>query len=199
MKASEFESRHPTAVHQIIVGAAFAMYFLQRDDIVWRFVKTSKAPVHFERSLFAVATLLVGTAAFLCTRHAHASQSLRPNPKNVEEDRRRGYGEILYAIGLGSLAPLAGFVILVGGEALRILRLMAPQPAEPFPIGAVSQPGRKDFAPGFAKWGMFATLIVFTITLSDRIAEVLASIVFTAAIALNLFPTVIYQNKQRSS
>jgi hypothetical protein len=38
--------------------------------------------------------------------------------------RRTYLGDLCYAIGLGSLAPLAGFVILVTEEALRVFRLM---------------------------------------------------------------------------
>jgi hypothetical protein len=35
----------------------------------------------------------------------------------------RYFGDILYAIGLASLAPPLGFIILVAGEALRVFRL----------------------------------------------------------------------------
>lgn len=183
MRVTEFETRHAVTIHQVIVAAAFGTYLLERDDVVWRLVKNSTAPVHFERWLFAVATLLVGAAALVCTRFG---SRLQPRGRNAEaaggEDRRRGFGELLYAIGLGSLAPLAGFLILVGGEALRISRLVlaAPAAARPGELTA-----HRKFAPEFAKWGMFAAMAVFTVTLSDRLAEVLAGIVFTFAIAFN--------------
>lgn len=194
MKVSAFESRHAVTIHQAIVAAAFGMYFLQRDDVVWQFVKNSEAPVQFERSLFALATLLVGVAAFVCTKYGRDLQFIGRNPATMGgEQRSRGYGELLYAIGLGSLAPLAGFVILVGGEALHIFRLMAPRPVEPLPVVASSHADLQNFAPEFAKWGMFATMTVFTITLNDRVAEVLATIVFVSAITLNLLPIVRYR------
>lgn len=194
MKISDFEVRHPATIHQAIVAAAFATCFFERDDVVWQFVKHSKAPVLFERSLFAVATLLVGAAAVVCTRYRQESQPSSPNRESTaREPRRRGSGELLYAIGLGSLAPLTGFVILVGGEALRIFRLLAPRPGRPGRTQAGDRTDRRKFAPEFAMWGMFATMIVFTITLNDRIAEVLAAIVFTFAIALNLFSSVRFQ------
>lgn len=115
MKATDFEYHHQTPVHQLIVGAAFLTYLLQPDDIVWWFVKDRPAPHALERTLFILAALLIGTGAVICTQ-ARILQ---------RENRRRYYlGEFLYAIGLGSLAPIAGFVVLVVGEGARILRLL---------------------------------------------------------------------------
>ena len=44
MKATDFECRHQTLVHQLIVGAAFLTYLIDREDVVWRFVKDSATP-----------------------------------------------------------------------------------------------------------------------------------------------------------
>ena len=52
MQATEFEYRHQALVHQFIVGAAFLTYFVDRDDIIWRFVKDSAALHRLERSFF---------------------------------------------------------------------------------------------------------------------------------------------------
>jgi hypothetical protein len=52
MKATAFEYRHQTLVHQFIVAADFLAYSVDREDIVWRFVKASSAPRGFERFFF---------------------------------------------------------------------------------------------------------------------------------------------------
>ena len=49
MKATDFEYRHQTLVHQLIVGAAFLTYLIDRDDIVWRLVKRNTSQ---SRTLF---------------------------------------------------------------------------------------------------------------------------------------------------
>lgn len=194
MKISDFVTRHPTTIHQLIVAAAFATYFIRRDDVVWQFVRDSNSPVHLERILFAIATLLVGVAAVVCTFAGRKSQSCSQSPRSfTREERSHGWGELLYAIGLGSLAPLAGFVILVGCEAMRIFLFVPAIAAGPKTVGLTV---RRGIAPEFAKWGMLATMTVFTITLSDRIAEVLAAIVFTFAIAFNLLPTLGFRKSE---
>lgn len=164
MRATDFESRHQTALHQLIVLAAFLTYVADPDDIVWRFIKSSTGDVRLlERAIFAVATALFGIAAYLCTRSRTQTKSSSP--------RQRYIGEFLYAIALGSLAPLAGFLILGAGEAIRLLRL-ALRKDEIAPREPVAWP--QAFRLESVKWGLFLTMIVFTITLIDRVAEVLA-------------------------
>jgi hypothetical protein len=126
MKATDFEYRHQTLVHQIIVAAAFLTYLVDREDIVWRFVKDSSAPRGFERFFFIVATVFILVGAAICTwahvcrrpPSAIGAESYRPLP------RSRYFGDLLYAIGLASLFPLWGFIILVAGETLRVFRLI---------------------------------------------------------------------------
>ena len=125
MKAIGFERRHPMLLHQLIVGAGFLTYLFTRDDVVWRFVKDTSAPHALERLAFVVATLLIAVAAGMCTwAQANAAPNRAPGSVATSHFHSQRYlGELLYAIGLGSLAPLSGFIILVGGEALRIFRL----------------------------------------------------------------------------
>ena len=68
MKATDFEYRHQTLVHQFIVGAAFLTYLIDREDVVWRFVKDSATPHRLERFIFIIATLLIELGARICTR-----------------------------------------------------------------------------------------------------------------------------------
>ena len=203
MKATDFEYRHQTLVHQFIVAAAFLTYLIDRDDIVWRFVKDAAVPRELERSLFAVAILLIAVGAGICTwaRASRGPDSATGGGPYHYLRHPRHLGELLYAIGLGSLAPLSGFVILVVGEALRLFRLIRreddgatslqqhPSPISPSLSRArVKEPdprwGRA-FRKEAAKWGILLTMIVFLITLKDRLAEILAAASFLAGLLFN--------------
>jgi hypothetical protein len=203
MKATDFEYRHQTLVHQLIVAAAFLTYLIQRDDVVWRFVKDSTAPRELERFLFALATLFIAFGAGVSTwarayRRSESRETVGPyrylrHPRHL--------GDLFYAIGLGSLAPALGFIILVAGEGIRILRfirreddpawnflqhpLPALQPLAP-PIAKELDPiWRKAFRQEAVKWGLCLTMIVFVITLKDRLAEVLACASFLIGLVFN--------------
>lgn len=173
MQATDFEYHHQTFVHQLIVGAAFLTYLLERDDVVWRFVKDTAAPHHLERLAFIVATLFIAAGAAICTR-ARAYGRSRP----------RYLGDVCYSIGLASLAPLAGFVILVAGETLRVMRLRrrvgGHNPAED-----LHPTWSKALRLEAVKWGLLLTMVVFVITLVDRHAEILAAASFLVGAFLN--------------
>jgi hypothetical protein len=202
MKASDFESRHQTLVHQFVVAAGFLTYLLDRDDIVWRLVKSSTAPRELERTLFTIATLAIAAGAGICTwaracRETESTAGVGPNRYLWQP---LFLGELFYAVGLASLAPLSGFIILVGGETLRVFRLIvrANDPAkglkqqlhEPAlagrPLETKSNGNwQKAFRKEAAKWGIFLTMIVFVVTLVDRLAEYLAAASFLFGLLLN--------------
>jgi hypothetical protein len=114
---------------------------------------------------------------------------------------RRFLGEFLYSMGLGSHGPLSGFVILVGGEALRLFRRIRrvgdhgqhfqPHPSTtPIPLAsAVAKEMNSRWGKAFqqegAKWGIFLTMIIFVITVKDRLAEILATTSFLVGLLLN--------------
>ena len=176
LKATDFEVRYRTLLHQLLVLAAFMTYLFDRDDIVWRFIKDSSADVRtLERAIFAVATILFGIAAWICTR-------ARVQPADRSTDCSGHLGEFLYAVALGSLAPLAGFVILMAGEAVRLLRLvMQPDVLERVDAAAWPEALRREAV----KWGLFFTMIVLTVTLVDRVAEILAGATVVIWVTLN--------------
>src|SRR5260370_8804851 len=117
IRATQFEYRHPILVPQLIVAAAFGTYCIQRDDIVWQLIKnTGEHTVFLERILFAIATLMVGAAAILCTGFGGVRQSLpgHPDLMTSENRRRAPYGcEILYDLSFGSLLPPYMVIIFV--------------------------------------------------------------------------------------
>lgn len=182
MKATGFEYRHQTLAHQLVVLAAFLTYLINPDDIVWRFVRDTCAPRLWERTLFIVATILIAAGAALTT-WARAVPTAKPMlPRSPI--RPCYLGELFYAIGLGSLLPLPGFIILVAGESLRIFRLIRrennqtpPQPASTW---------RRAFRKEAVKWGILLSMIAFVITLKDRVADVLVASSFLIGLLLSL-------------
>lgn len=166
MRATDFEVRHRILLHRLVILAAFLTYLIDRDDIVWRFIKDASDVRTMERIIFAIATLLFGVAAWMCTRNRVAGRSAYA-------------AEFVYAIALGSLAPLAGFVILVMGEAVRLSRLALREAA------SVPETWAQALRAEAVKWGLFLTMIAFTITLRDRVGEVLVGVSVLFSILLN--------------
>jgi len=192
MKATDFEYRHQTLIHQFIVAAAFLIYLVQRDDIVWRFVKDSTQPRELERSLFAIATLFIAAGAAICisARAYHTAEGVAAVGPYRYLRHPRHIGDLVYAIGLGSLAPLWGFVILVAGEGLRVFRVIRREDdhsqslSTPPPLARDPAWG-KAFRQEAIKCGIFLTMIVFLFTLNDRIAEILLGTSFLIGLLAN--------------
>jgi len=172
-----FATRHQFWLRQLIIAIAFTTYFFDRDDIVWRFIKNNPSRRTQEHLVFLAATLLIGVGATLCTwtRANHRS----PRTKNA--------GELLFAIGLASLAPLPGFILLVTGELI-LNYILAQQEVPNFqsPAAQRSPDWTAALRHEAAKWGMFLTMIAFSITLKDRLAEILAALSVLTWVICNL-------------
>jgi hypothetical protein len=216
MKATDFELRHQTLLHMLVVGLAFASYAIAPDDIVWRIAKYSSHPHFLERSLFSFATLLIGAAAAICTwARAYLEPHFTGSLSLIADDGPYCYlryvrhlGTLLYAVGLGSLAPIPGFIILVAGDVLLVYRLIrrtdeleqtatSPEvrPRLPrllpslrpwFPAKGLFPNWKKAFRQESAKWGLFVTMIIFTILLVDRVADYLVVASLLLGLLLNL-------------
>ena len=103
VRATKFEERHAMLLHQFVVAVAFLTYLWDRDDVVWRFIKDNAANRVLEHALFAVATLLVGGAAIICTRarvYPDAPIGNRQSGSSHSACNWRYLGDFLYAIGL---------------------------------------------------------------------------------------------------
>ena len=190
MKATDFEYRHQTLVHQLIVGAGFLTYLIQRDDVVWLYIRDSARPQLLERLIFATATLFVALGVARCIRE-------RAYPGPDRHLRHQRYlGELVYAIGLGSLAPVSGFAVLVTGEALRIFRLSRLENGHAQDFHAGSGPAwTRAFRQEAAKCGVLITMIVFVVTLKDRVAEILIGASFLIGLLAN---APIFSSSRRS-
>ena len=193
MKATEFEFRHQPLLRFLVVGTAFLTYLFDPVDVVWRIVEHRPDARLLERLYFAFATALIGAGAALCTA-AVASAPITPeNSGRRPRIRPSGHiGSVLFAVGVASLAPFPGAVILLLGESLLALRLILlersfghdrdPRPASPPSwLRAMREES--------AKWGIFLMMIVFTWLLIDRVAELLAvaSLVVWAALNFRSF------------
>ncbi len=216
MKATDFEYRHQLLLHELIVGAALLTYLVDREDIVWRYIKSSDHAILLEHWLFAITTLLFGISACLCTI-ARAYPSTEDTSGSIQAVNRelpgsfnqlRLFGDFLYALALASLLPPSGFFILILCEAIRLVRLSRREgvlarsetaeikrpfiasastlSAQTTPTGRPQLEWGKAFRREALKWGLFLTMIVFTLTLKDRIAEVLIGASVVLWILLNL-------------
>ena len=190
MQATEFEVRHQTLLRHLLVGAALATYLADPDDVVWRFIKSSPERRPLEHLIFLLAALFVGAGAWLCTRYGAFSgdqRSFATEPgAQFRFQRSKHAGELLYAIGLATLFPLAGAVVLAAGESFRALRLSFRELVEPKSTEPSTAPWPIAIRRESAKWGLALTMLVFSITLIDRVAEGLAAASVIAWALLNL-------------
>ena len=178
MKATGFEYRHQTLTHQFVVLVAFLTYLIDPDDIVWRFVRDTSAPHLWERAIFILATILIAAGAALSTWARTV-----PVTRIASQIRPCYLGELLYAVGLGSLLPLPGFVILIAGESLRIFRLIRREQDQSHPPPVIGW--GKAFRKEAVKWAIFLSMIAFVITLKDRVADLLIASSFLIGLLLN--------------
>jgi hypothetical protein len=190
MRATDFEYRHQTLLHLLVVGCAFLMYIIQRDDVVWFAVKHHVSYRAFlERLVFGAGALIILVSAILQTwafalhfgsgaETSAVAYRYRKIPSAVY------FGRLLFTVGLGQLAPVCGTVVLLTGESILVLRLLRRN-SENIVADFISS--RKHFSnQGFglnwkeafrkqaSQWGLAVTMIVFTVTLQDRVAEMLA-------------------------
>lgn len=195
VRATKFEERHAMLLHQFVVAVAFLTYLWDRNDVVWRFIKDNAANRVLEHALFAIATLLVGGAAIISTRaRVYTDAPIGDRQSGSSHSARNWWylGDFLYAIGLASLLPLAGFVILVVGEAIRILRLVRNKDelsSAGVRLVETKSRWREASRREALKWGIFLAMVAFTITLSDRVADVLIGTAWLVGLLLLKTPS----------
>ena len=195
LAATGFERRHQMLIHLLIVGAAWSTYIIEKDDVVWRFVKDRGAATRpLEHLSFLAATLLIGLGAYICTKADFRLISWRTTTQSGDKVRDRSsswwkdvlllhyFGEAVYALGFAWLMPLAGFIILILGELIRLGRLSLSHQVSPKNSRHLLVVGGANWAAAirleFLKWGIFVSMAVFTITLIDRHADVLIAASF---------------------
>jgi hypothetical protein len=183
-KATGFEHRHQTLLHLLLVGMALAAYFLDPNDIVWAVVRRHTNREFVEQATFAVGTLMLLVCAVLET---WANARANPNGPYRYLPYPLLLARLLFALVLGLLVPLAGTILLMGGEALLVSRLIVrDRGGQPrLPVQGRDADWGEALRWTAAKWGLVASMIVFPWTLQDRIAEIGAGASFLLWLALN--------------
>lgn len=208
MRATEFEYRHQTLLHLLVVGLAFLTYAFQPDDIVWALVKHHTIyRTLLERIVFGIGALQILCSAGLQTwANAYRLTAVNADPLLASGGVDRGLenliyvGRLLFALGIGLLAPISGTVILLAGEVALVVRLFLRNhdgatlegrsnqfvvPMRFLSAQGISARWKDALRKEASKWGLAVTMIVFTLTLRDRLAEVLAGASLLLWFALN--------------
>jgi protein-S-isoprenylcysteine O-methyltransferase Ste14 len=211
MRATEFEFRYRSLLNLIQFWIAFQLYSVDHVNAVWGLVRWSNSRssviIH---AVFGFGALLVGVAAATRTWAAaylrsdvvhdpalHTEKLVADGP--FRHVRNPLYlGTFLLCVGLGMLASRSGFVVLVGGAAVRILRLigreedalekrqgaafcefcrrvprLVPSWRPRVPAAGLKPQWRQAFRGEAFMWGFSITMVGFAITLQARVADIL--------------------------
>jgi protein-S-isoprenylcysteine O-methyltransferase Ste14 len=224
MKATQFEFRHRSVLNLIHFWIAFQLYSFDRINVVWAFVHWD-APrgAILARLIFGFAALLLALAAGIRTWAAAYLRSAVVHDTDLHTEtivadgpyrhvRNPLYlGTFLMTLGMGFLASRAGFVFLVVGAAIRILRLIGREESELsnqegnrylefcrrvprlvpslFPRVPASEQ-KPEWGQAFrgeaAMWGFCVTMAAFTITLRDNVAWALGGVTLLLWLGRNI-------------
>src|SRR5579875_3606003 len=105
----------PALLRHAVFLAAFSTYLFDPVDVVWRAVRHSAHPRAYERLCFSLAASLLAVAAIRSGDLARQRRQLNP-----ARDARSPapLAEPLFALGIATLLPVSGALLLVGGTVL---------------------------------------------------------------------------------
>lgn len=174
-----FVLRHPFLIQSILVTLCWLSYLFDREDVVWRFIKGSPNSRLLEHLAFGLAAVCIAWAVLLGAWPGGNREVAGQTPRSI---RRRSLGEILHAIGIASLLPVSGSIAFVCAESLRSIhyaRLSIDASTSP-PVAQATAPSQLGNHPicrillrHIAGICAFLSMLVFSITLSDRVADAL--------------------------
>jgi len=145
MRATDFEFRHRFWFIFPLFWAGFSAYWLDHKTVagvLLRLFGSSGESRSSLQAVFGVAALLVGIAALVRTWASAYLQSERVHDSNLRTEgvvadgpyrhlRNPLYlGNFFLALGMGLLMSRLGFLILVGGHAIFLLRLIGREESE---------------------------------------------------------------------
>jgi hypothetical protein len=181
----------------LIVRAALLLvglstYLISPDDVVWRFIKTAPHARVWEHALFGIAAAILGFALLLKVRAgAHPENQGSHGPSRTTA----AVASLLQAIGIGSLLPLPGFLLLVLGDgALSLLPYGRHSTAEGPRADRDSRLARRPsqalrwrnaLAPHIGLCFAFLSMAIFSVVLIDRVADALFAMTALVSIAAN--------------
>jgi hypothetical protein len=158
---------------------------------VWRFIKTAPHARVWEHALFGIAAAILGFALLLKVRAgAHPENEESHGPSRTTAT----VASLLQAIGIGSLLPLPGFLLLVLGDgALSLLpygRHSAEDPRADQDSRLARRPSqalrwRNALAPHIGLCFAFLSMAIFSVVLIDRVADALFAMTALVSIAAN--------------
>lgn len=197
-RANAVELRRPFLIHGLVLLVGWGTYLLDRDDVLWRYIRHSPHSRLLEHLGFGCAAVVIGIGVLLgCWR---TDRDYRREGWTPGVIGRRCAGEILHGIGLASLVPVEGFVLIVCGETIRSVRYarlkmqMAREHGGGVPIATPPGPAWKWLVLSqVGMWCAFVSMVIFSIVLIDHAADrmfgitMLVSIATRAALPLDNF------------
>jgi hypothetical protein len=170
--------------------AGLSTYLIFPDDVAWRFIKTAPHARVLEHVLFGIAAAFLGLALLLKVK---ASARPENHDSNGPSRITATVAPLLQAIGIGTLLPLPGFLLLVLGDVGISLLLYGRRPmgedrkaegnSRPARRPRQAFPWRNALATNIGLCFAFVSMAVFSIVLIDRVADVLFAMTALASIA----------------
>ena len=183
-------------VRAALLLAGLSTYLISPDDVVWRFIRTAPHARALEHALFGIAAAILGFALFLKVKaSAHPENRDSHGPSRITGT----IVSILQAIGVGSLLPLPGFLLLVLGDVVASLFLYGRHSTAEDPRSE-GEDSRRARGPLQAfRWrdalathlGLccaFLSMAIFSVVLIDRVADVLFAMTAFVSVAANSRP-----------
>jgi hypothetical protein len=170
-------------VRAVLLLVGLSAYLISPDDVVWHFIKVAPHAREWEHALFGLAAASLGFALLLKVRDsAQPEDQDSPRPSHI----RSMVASLLQAIGIGSLLPLPGFLVLVLGDVAASLLLDGRHSTAEVPRVEPDSRRADRGLQAFRRTGALAThlglcfaflsMVVFSVVLIDRVADVLFAI-----------------------
>ena len=188
--------RSSMIVRTALLVVGLSTYLISPDDVVWRFIGTSPHARALEHALFGIAAAILGFALLLKVKaSAHPENRDSHGPSRITGT----IVSILQAIGIGSLLPLPGFLLLVLGDVIASLLLYGRHSTaeEPRSDGEDSRRARGPLqafrwrdalATHLGLCCAFLSMAIFSVVLIDRVADVLFAMTAFVSVAANSRP-----------
>ena len=96
-------------IRAALLVAGLLTYFISADDVVWHYIQAALHTRVLEQILFGIAAASLGIALLLNVK-------ISTNAKERDENGARHkatVANLMQAVGIGSLLPLPGFLLLV--------------------------------------------------------------------------------------
>lgn len=170
------------SIRMALLVAALLTYLISPDDVVWHFIKRSAHPRVLEHVFFGIAACMLGISLLL-----ELAASAQAEAQDVQDSHctRATLSRLLQSIGIGSLLPLPGFLLLVVGNVVVSLFLhRGHETAGDVKPGALRW--RNTLATHIGLCLAFLSMVAFSIVLIDRVADVLFATTALVSIAANL-------------